>query len=199
MTAQPTSFDFTTSAEAGTPVLVRPHVVERYWGYDISKNEMEFDLAVLARCAAVLTMIGVFVASIGIWLMPVVFFAGALPLAKLFLSASLMIIGGLLFRFVARSTRVRVQIDTANGEVREVVAGPFGSDVTLAHYGFDAVETVGVAASKLDPNVGQLHIKLKGGLIVPAGDGNLIALRHLRDRVALDCGLKGRSGAVGAI
>ncbi len=56
-------------------------------------------------------------------------------------------------RVAARGTQIRVQVDTANGELREVVDGAFGTVETLARYGIDAVEAVDIVSSRSEPHM----------------------------------------------
>lgn len=190
MTARPNPFTFAPAASAPqeTPIFVRPNVTERFWGYEVSRSEHVIDLAVLARGLAALTMVGLFVAAALVWLVPDMAFVGDAFVAKSVASIVLASLGLLFVRFAGRGTRIRVQVDTSAGELREVVDGMFGSDVVLSRYGFDAVKSVEIVTSGVNPSYGQVHILMEQGGPILAADGTVVALRHLRAKLAADCG-----------
>lgn len=194
MTALPDQSDFVSKAPfaQGSPVFMRPNVRDHFWGYEISRSVHVIDLAGLARGAAILFTISAFTAAWLVWLVPAMAFAGDALIAKALASFVLICLGVVLIRIASRSTRVRVQIDTSVGEVREVVRGMFGTTIVLSRYGLDTVEDVSVATSRTDPTFGQVHLSMKHGETIPVGDGVVMALRPLRDRIAGDCGFEVR-------
>jgi len=126
-------------------------------------------------------------------------FAGSAALSKLALSGALLVLGVFLARIAARGTRVRVQVDTANGELREVIDGAFGAVHTIANYGIDSVRLVNVVSSTKEPSFGQVQLTIEGRGVIPVGDGAVLTLRSLRDRLAHDCGVSDDDAARVAI
>ncbi len=202
MTALTDPKQFTSNEQGAlsrTGHLRRPNVVEHHWGYAISPNEHVIDLAVFLRSAAGLLMVSCFIAALGIWLVPAAAFIGEVLIVKAMASILLTCSGALLMSFVARGTRVRVQVNTANGEILEVVDGLFGKEVVLACHGMDAVERVDVVESSMDPAFGQIQVVIKDVGPIASGDGAVLVLNGLRDRLALDCGLDQGASARRAI
>lgn len=201
MTALPDPSEFVPHAQFArqSPVLARPAVSEHYWGYEISKRIQVIDLAVLTRAVAGFLTIACFVSAIMVWLVPAMAFTGDVMMGKALASVGMACLGSLMFRFVGRGTRMRVQVDTSVGEIREVVSGMFGSTIVLSNYGLDAIEAVDVAVSRKDPAFGQLHVALKDGPVLPVGDGSVVGLGPLRDKIANDCGLESNAPKRSAI
>ena len=85
---------------------------------------------------------------------------------------------------------VWVQIDTAAGEVREVIDGMFQSYIMLVNCGFDAIDAVDVVAARSGASFGQVQISIKGIGPVPVGDGLPLLTAALCSRLASDFGLK---------
>ena len=160
-------------------------------------NEQVIGIAVLMRAMSGLFAGATFVAALGVWLVPAMAFVATAFTAKMTISVLLMCVAFMLARVAARGTRVRIQVDTAVGELREVVDGSFGAGGVLAQYGLDAVEAVEIISSQVNRSFGQIQIRIKGIGPVPAGDGALSALTPLRNRIAQDCGLE-ESGPVRA-
>jgi hypothetical protein len=197
MTAHLNPIDFanlsTGSTQTGLKqvgILMRPNVTEHFWGYEVRPTELAFDIAVLLRSVCGILRVATLIAAAGIWLMSAMAFVAQAFAVKLIVSIVLMCISIALSRVAARGTSVRVQIDTAAGEVREVVDGRFGSDIVLARYGFDAIDAVSVVASRSSASLGQIQINVKDICSVPAGDGSLLLIAALRNRLASDVGLE---------
>jgi len=186
MTALPDQTDFVPkSPQVGfVPSLNCPSVTDFYWGYEISNRVHEINLSVLARGFAVLVVVASLLAAMLMWFMPSVAFGGDVVLGKALGSITCLCIAAMLFRFAARGTRVRVQIDTSTGELREVVSDMFGSTVVLSHYGLDAVKEVSIETSKADSSIGQVQLTLKDGSKMPVGEGAMIGLYPWRNKIA---------------
>lgn len=202
MTALPDPSEFSTTLTSTTPktaLLVRPTVTEHFWGYAISSHDQVVGLAVLMRSVAGLVTLASFIGALAVWFLPAAAFAGDAIMIKAMASILMTCIGAMLMNFVGRGTRVRVHVDTAAGELHEVVGGLFGSDVILARYGMDAVESIDVVPSLIDPDYGQIQIAIKGAATIGAGNGDVAALHGLRDRLANDMGLEYGSGAREAV
>lgn len=191
MTALPDPVSFAPKSPKAEPqpMTLQPNITQCYWGYEGKLNEQTFSVADIARLAASVFTIAAFVAACGVWLVPDAAFSGGGLSSKAMACAALLCIGALALRFASRGTRVRVQMDTSNGELREVVDGPFGTDIELSSYGLDTVRLVRVVTSSSNRSFGQIQMTLADGTTLPFADGSSFALRDLRDRIALDCGL----------
>jgi hypothetical protein len=169
---------------------MRPNVTEHYWGYEVRPNEQLVDIAVLLRATCGFLRVATLIAAVGLWLLPSTVFGAQAMVAKMTVSLLLICASLVLARVAARGTCVRVQIDTAAGEVREVVDGLFQSDIVLAHYGFDAIDAVDVIAARSSASFWQVQISIKGIGPVPAGDGSPLLIAALRSRFVSDFGLE---------
>ncbi len=192
MTAYPNPTDFADRATESNQVGIsmRPNVTEHFWGYEVRPNEQVINIAVLLRAACGFLTVATLGAAVGVWFLPTMAFVAQAFAAKITVSLVLICVSIVLARVAAQGTCVRVQIDTAAGELREVVDGPFGTDIVLAHYGFDAINAVDVVASRSSASFGQVQISVNGIGPVPAGDGSLLLIAALRTRLASDCGLE---------
>lgn len=191
MTAFPSPTDYLQQSEMPEiTATIRPKVVEYYWGYEVSASEHVVDMAVMMRALCGLLACGTLLASLGVWLMPSMAFIGSAFLGKATVSFILLAATVMLALAALRGTKVRVQIDTNNGELREVVDGPLNTVSVLARIGLDAVSSVEVVPSRIDPDFGQIHIHIKGVGAIAAGDGTLTYLCPLRNRMASDFGLE---------
>jgi hypothetical protein len=169
---------------------MRPNVTEHYWGYEVRPNEQLVDIAVLLRATCGFLTVATLIAAVGLWLLPSTVFGAQAMVAKMTVSLLLICAALVLARVVARGTCVRVQVDTAAGEVRQVTDGMFQSDIVLAHYRFDAIDAVDVIAARSSASFGQVQIIIKGIGPVPAGDGSPLLIAVLRSRLASDFGLE---------
>lgn len=188
MTALPDPMEFVSSAPV-TDGATRPNVVDTFWGYEVSPTEHVINIPSLVRGLAGFLAVSATFATLLVWLVPAMSFTGDDVSSKLAASALFGCIAILTAYYAAHGTRVRVQIDTANGELREVVDGPFGQVKVLSLYGFDTVTSVDVVASAVQPVRGQIQIQMKRGGQIALGDGAVLALGPLRARIASDCGL----------
>jgi hypothetical protein len=169
---------------------MRPNVTEHYWGYEVRPNEQLVDIAVLLRATCGFLTVATLIAAVGLWLLPSTVFGAQAMVAKMTVSLLLICASLVLARVAARGTCVRVQVDTAAGEVREVTDGMFQSDIVLAHYRFDVIDAVDVIAARSSASFGQVQIIIKGIGPVPAGDGSPLLIAVLRSRLASDFGLE---------
>lgn len=192
MTACPNPIDFAALSTGSNQasISVRPNVTEHFWGYEVRPNGRIVDVAVLLRAVCGPLTIATLIAAVGIWLLPATAFFALTFAAKMTVSPLLGVGAFVLARLAARGTCVRIQIDTASGELREVVDGPFRNDIVLAHYGFDAIEAVDVVKSRSSASFGRVQISIDGIGPVAAGDGSLQLIAALRSRLASDCGLE---------
>lgn len=177
----------TQAFETTSYVIMRPKVTEHFWGYEVQSNEHVLTVATLLRAFCCLLVVAAGLGVFGVWLLPEMIFAGGAFVSKAILSAALTALALLALRGALRGTRVRIQIDTAKGELREVVSNAMGKDEILARLGLDAVEGVEVVSSKSDLGFGQVQILVAGKGPLPAGDGAVSTLGPLVERISRDC------------
>jgi len=165
----------------------QPQVEQQFWGYEIGPAESERGALALARGVFILLALACGLAAAGIWLIPAAA-DGLAPLPRLVLSAML---GGAAAALHARAEghrAVRLQVDTARGELREVTGPGIGRAPVLGVYGFDAVSGVVLHCAGAR---GQLQVRLACGDVLPAGTGDPADLEPLRARLAADLRLPG--------
>lgn len=177
----------TQAFETTSDGIMRPKVTEYFWGYEVQSNEHVLTVATLLWAFCCLLVVAAGLGVFGVWLLPEMIFAGGAFVSKSILSAALTALALLALRGALRGTRVRIQIDTANGELREVVSNAMGKDEILARLGLDAVEGVEVVSSKSDLGYGQIQISVAGKGPLPAGDGAVSTLGPLVERISRDC------------
>lgn len=171
----------------------RPAVTETFWGYEIAPGEVVIDAGVLGRIVLLVVSLGAAIAAPAIWLMPAMAFVGHAVLGKAALSAGFAALAMLGVMSTALGGRVRLQVDTGKGELREIVRNIFGQDMVLASYGFDAVEGIDLRQGQ---GRAQIVLRVAGAGEIPAGDGHAVMLGGLRHRLETDLGLDRRDGPV---
>lgn len=185
--------------EISHEVIMRPNVREHYWGYEVRSNQHVLTIAQLMRATFGLIAVATGVAALGVWFIPEMAFVGEATTTKALSFILLVALSLFMAKLAARGTRVRVQIDTAKGELREVVDSAFGGSVVLARYGLDAVEAVEVVASQADPSFGQVQLTMNGLGTIAVGDGAVTMLGPLCDRLRGDCNTEPTEAAQPAI
>lgn len=181
-------FETFTSAESMPAHMTRPNVKQEFWGYEVAPAEEVFDLSVLMRGVALMGFLGALVAAIAIWMVPAMSFSGDPLATKALISLVALVFALSVSRVALRSTRIRLQVDTANGELREVVAGVFRGDTVIASYGIDTVQGVKIVTRQDDTSLGQIQIAVAGVGRIPAGDGSILMLERLKARLQKDLG-----------
>jgi len=186
MTAFP---DHDAVADAGRfrGFATAPQVRETFWGYEITPNEQVIDIAVIGRIALLLLGVGCAVAALAAWIIPAHHLSGDVFLTRLSLSAIFVGLAVLIVTQVSPGARVRLQVDTRSGELREVMFSLTGEETVLATYGFDAVREV--ISHVGDDEKGQLLLVIDGVGAVPAGDGDPQLLSDLKARLRDDLGV----------
>lgn len=190
MTALPDHSDFTPlqAPDGHSLAGMRPNVTEQFWGYAISPREHVIDLGVLLRLALMLVGLGAAIGAFGVWLVPAMAFVGHALLGKVALSAGLASLALMIFARTALGTRVTLQVDTVNGELRETVRAITGKDVVLATYGFDTIAGVQLRPAE---DHAQILLETGDGGLIPAGDGHEVMLTALVARLRGDLGIGG--------
>jgi hypothetical protein len=170
----------------GEPRLERPVIEEQFWGYEIGPSPVERGALAMSRGVLTLIASAFAVAAIAIWLVPTGASELEVPLARLLISA---VLGGAAAFLHGRALARRVitlEVDTANGELREVIGVGASRRQVVGEYGFDSVDAVDLheAGSR-----GQVQIRLRDGGLIAAGTGMAAYLVPLRARLEADLSL----------
>jgi hypothetical protein len=177
-----------TRAVHGPARLDRPKVEVQFWGYEVGPADAERGALALSRAILTLLALACGLAAAGVWLVPAAAWGGLAPLPRLGLSAMLGGAAAALHAQAVARRAVRLQVDTARGELREVAGSGIGREHVLGVYGFDAV--TGVVLHRAGPR-GQIQVRLSCGDVLPAGTGDPAGLEPLRARLADDIRLPG--------
>ncbi|WP_373353243.1 hypothetical protein [Pseudoroseicyclus sp. CXY001] len=174
--------------KAARAPAARHRVEEAYWGYVIRKvtpmTELMAALQVLATSGGILGL----ALTAGLWLMPMGGDSATLVAFRLIASVVLAGFGATLLWVGSRGTRAEVQIDIAQGEVREVLRNRAGLP-TLA--GRVAFADVGGVFLTRRPERGDQRATLVLRLgnstrLIHVAQGPEDALLALRDRIGRD-------------
>lgn len=190
MTVLPDPNEFTTTMgmNSANGIQLHPDVRDRFWGYEVRMTQGRNGVSAVIRLGSYAVSLWFAVAGVMMLIWPVANLA-AVNGAQSAIAITAFCLSAIAAHICATHCPVRVQVDTAAGELREVVDRRFGGEVVLARYGLDAVAQVEVVSSDRTPSLGQVHVRINGYGVVPVGDGALSALRPLRDRLAAECGL----------
>ena len=154
---------------------------ESYWGYRVVPlGSAPFGLVVLqsialiagASLVAAAGTVGLLAGAADlIFRLPVIVLIGALGLA--------------LMWFASRGTQIQIEVDTINGEVREVIRNRTGALTVMARYGFDSIGSVFIARSEGLPPTLVLRYRNTARTMTVA-NGSEVDLARLRDRMGRD-------------
>ncbi|WP_084863577.1 hypothetical protein [Salibaculum halophilum] len=167
----------------------RPWIERQVWGYEVVPAEAERGALALARAILTLLAMACVLAAAGVWLIPAEAWGGPGLLPRLGLSAALGGAAAALHAQAVTRRAVRLQVDTARGELREVADSGIGRAHVLGVYGFDAVTDVELHGAG---QRGQIRVQLSCGDVLPAGTGDPAVLEPFRARLVHAIG---RSGA----
>jgi hypothetical protein len=179
----------------------RPYLIqETYWGY-ILRSSARPDMTVLAAQGASWLLGILALAGVGaLWFGPSAAAAAELFGFRIGFSTLLTSLGMFLLWFASRGSLAEVQVDTARGEVREVLCNRVGRPTVLGRYGFDAfldvrLEPVGGHGSAGRRKQGDVVVVLQfrntsHRIEVVAGSRD--DLTSLQDRLAVDLMLRAR-------
>ena len=190
MTTLPDPNEFATimGGKIARDIQVRPDVQERHWGYEVRPAQINDTINTVIRLGSYLVSLAFGVVGILALVSPMQDLGLNHRIQGFFAIGSLALAA--LAAHISSSHRpVRIQVDTAAGELREIVQRPFRGCQVLARYGFDTIAAVEIVTSTKDSSIGQLHARVNGYGVVPVAQGSISTLRSLRDRLAMDCGL----------
>ena len=97
----------------------------------------------------------------------------------------LIAVGVIAMWFASRGTAIQLEVDTMNGEVREVVRNRTGAQTVLSRYGFDCVGSVFIQRPNSMP--ASLVLRYRNtARTMPVASGAEADLARLRDRMGRD-------------
>lgn len=198
MTALPDIKDFLVAhADRFAPQTAPLFEVEdAYWGYIVRSTETP---AFAERVVPVLAWLGGIafaVAGLGMWMLPQSMLGADVLAMKLGMTSLLAGFAGFLFWYASRGTQTELQIDTALGEVREVVRNHAGRSTLLGRYGFDSIGGVFLHRAPGPDGEADLVLRYRNTVkTLPVARGQERQLTALRDRLGRDMMLRTRSGA----
>lgn len=169
-------------------------VDETYWGYVVRCTEMDSAWVKLAQGMAWFAGIGLSIAALGLWMVPMTQAQTAILPMKLGATFVLSGIAVYLLWYASRGTHSELQIDTSLGEVREIVRNQAGRPTLLGRHGFDAIG--GVVIDRAGHRHGRACLVLRYGntaQFMPVAWGQERDLTALRNRMGHDMML--RAGA----
>lgn len=203
MTAVPDYEDFraVTALDKTVRVPRSFEVQETYWGYIVQSTERApiwlFLTQGISWVVGVLFAIG----ALGIWAMPGSGFGDDLIGFKLGSSIPLAGVALLLLWYSSRGAKIEVQIDTARGEVREVLRNRAGRMTIVGLYGFDSIG--GVFIERGEAQFGeQVNLVLRyrnTAQVLRVARGTEPALQGLRDRLGRDLMVRGKRQVLRAV
>ncbi|MGZ9812505.1 hypothetical protein ACXN5S_18745 [Pseudoroseicyclus sp. H15] len=163
-------------------------IEEAYWGYVLRQISPLSKLKKLLQMGATLCGIFGLAMTAGLWLVPLQEDSVALVAFRLVASLVLAGIGSSLLWFGSRGTDAELQVDIAQGELREVIRNRAGLPTLTARYAFRDIGGV-FLARRAGGCRGQAKLVLRLGntaqvIIVAAGPEE--TLLPLRDRLGCD-------------
>ena len=190
MTTLPDPIEFVTilGRKIANDIPRRLDVQERHWGYEVQPAQISDTINTAIRLSSYLVSLTFGVIGILALVSPMQGF-GLDHRAQGFFAIGSLALAAFTAHISSSHRSVRIQIDTAAGELREVTESPFRGCQVLARYGLDAIAAVEIVTSSKDTSIGQLHVRVNGYGAIPVADGSISTLRSLRDRLATDCGL----------
>jgi len=169
-------------------------VEDAYWGYIVRSTEPVPIVERLMPLFAWLGGIAFAVAGLGMWMLPQSMLGADVLVMKLGMTSLLAGFAGFLFWYASRGTQTELQIDTALGEVREVVRNHAGRSSLIGRYGFDSIG--GVFLDREPGHGGEAALVLRYRNTVktmPVARGQERHLTALRDRLGRDMMLRTRT------
>ena len=162
-------------------------VEDTYWGYVVRCTEAEPIWVRIAQGAAWFAGICFAIAAVGLWAVPMTQFEAEILPMKLGATFVLSGIAVYLLWYASRGTHSELQVDTSQGEVREIVRNQAGRPTLLGRHGFDAIGGVLIDRSTL--RQGRACLVLRYGntaQFMPVAWGFEAELKALRDRMGHD-------------
>jgi len=193
MTALPDIDDFLVAHADRFAPLAAPtfEVEEQYWGYIVRATEVAPFAERLVPMMAWVGGIAFAVAGLGMWLLPQSMLGGDVLAMKLGMTSMLIGFAGFLLVYASRGTRTELQIDTALGEVREMVRNHAGRATLIGRYGFDSIGGVFLDREPGSGAEAALVLRYRNTVkTLPVARGQERHLTALRDRLGRDMMLR---------
>jgi hypothetical protein len=164
-------------------------VEDTYWGYIVRARSAPPMGMMIGQAVAWIMGIGLAMAGAGVWVLPATSAASEVLPLRFGVSIIFFAFAAILMWFASRGTEPELQIDTALGEVREVVRNRAGRPSLIGRYGFDAIGNVFVERGAAGR--GLLVMRYKNSAhVMPVAEGSEMALIRLRDRMGRDMMLR---------
>ena len=162
-------------------------VIDTYWGYIVEKSDGPRTVVALLQLAAMLVGCSLLAVALGLMLLPEALAGGVDMTLR---AGASVICGGAaayLLWFASRGTQSEVQIDTLQGEVREVVRNRAGRPSLVGRYGVDSIGGVFLDRTAGRGDVATLVLRYRNtAQILPVATGLPQTLEPLRDRIGRD-------------
>ncbi|MFZ3582349.1 hypothetical protein ACOI1H_09295 [Loktanella sp. DJP18] len=154
---------------------------ETYWGYRVVPQGSAPLRMVVLQSAAMIG--GATFLAVAVTLLAMT--EGADLLFRIPVMIVVSAIGSALMWFASRGTLIQIEVDTMNGEVREVVRNRTGAITVLARYGFDSIGSVFITR----PEGGKPSLVLRyfnTARTMTVASGQEPEMARLRDRMGRD-------------
>ena len=160
---------------------------ETYWGYIVRSTERRSTAAILGNALCYLFGVSMVAAAAGFVLLPSGLVMDDALSLRLALSVCCLILGWSLILYAHRSGRAEFHVDTARGELREVVRNHRGGSHVTGRYGFDAIGGAFIDRSSRAPGGARLVLRYRNtSPMLEVAKGHETQLSPLRDRVGRD-------------
>lgn len=203
MTAMPDVREFdvsapgVTAATQGAVYVIDP----AHWGYTVrSLAQVPLSLRAMQALCWLLGA-GFLMAAIGMWVAPMMIVAT--PVIGFKVGATILCgaMAFFLMWFASRGVHSELQVDTALGELREVVRNRAGEPTLIGRYGFDAIGGVFLDRTDQYERLPEGHAWLmlryrNTAQVLPVLKGPEAMLEPLRDRLGRDLMVEPRRAAM---
>lgn len=157
------------------------HLEEQFWGYRVVPNGRASLGLIAVQVTAMICSAAFLAAALMLGVMS--------PMSGLLLRLPLIFValglGFALMWFASRGNHIQIEVDTTNGEVREIVRNRTGATTVVTRHGFDSIGNVFIARSGNTAPVLTLRCRHSARHMTVAV-GTEDDLASLRDRMGRD-------------
>jgi hypothetical protein len=169
-------------------------MTDTYWGYIIKARATPPYALVAGQVMAWFVGILLAVGGAGVWVLPMTSAALELLPLRVAVSTIFFAFAAILMWFASRGTEAELQVDTAQGELREVVRNRAGKPTLIGRYGFDSIG--GVHFERGTDGQCMLVVRYQNtAQVLPVAQGTEAMLAPLRDRLGRDMMVRLRTSA----